>query len=305
MARQDGKTAKMRSSPSAAKLSGRGSESVSKTTTEPVREAASAPKAPPRKGTFAEIMARSAAGKAGVAPVGVIKHKPVERLTHREQRARKMMRKSKGKRGSSPPRSSPSEGRKGASDHKSGSKATTSKTAKDGTGKPNAPEPGGRRLPRTISTYKGTARPTPKPGSKHKGAAASTSTYRGTAAPKSSYKGTARPANGAFASSDSRPGPPPSTRISSTKSKQNAAVHRRQRYASYSDDEEDEEEGDDVDSDASSDMEAAAHEVEEEEEEALLSAKREDARAQREEEEHQRLKRERRLKMMAAAKKGR
>ena len=241
-----------------------------------------ASKAPPRKGTFAEIIARAKSAQAAPGVVGVIKHKPIEKVSERERRALREQRKAAAR-----------TGRRSAV-----SKSTWTK--KDGEARAIDVQ---RRLetPKKLAVLDSTNVPKGQQTLQESG-------YKGTANAArtgAGYKGTARSAPAKSASGNT-------SRLSGQQARQARAheSHRRSRgrdtcSEEEEDEDEDEEEDGDVESDASSDMEAAAFEVEDEEEEALWTAKQEDARAMREEAEHQRLKRERKLRLQAMARKRR
>jgi protein SPT2 len=218
--------------------------------------------APPKKGSYAEILARGKAAAQVVKPnIGTIKHKPTEKLSRRERLALQEVTK-KGKSKSAPIRDKKPEDRiKAGERSRTGSSEPTSR-------KPGEP-PKEKRKPLVLD-YQGTMR---RPAS---------------AEPP--YRGTMNLA---------RPNQPRKPSANDIRGRGNAPGSRDQkepRYASYSDDEPDEE--DDYASDASSDMEADAFEVDREEELALRAARAEDAKAAAEEAEHRRKKDERK-KMLA------
>jgi protein SPT2 len=218
--------------------------------------------APPKKGSYAEIMARGRAAAQVVKPdIGTIKHKPTEKLSRKERLALQEATK-KGKSKSVPIRDKKPEDRiKAGERSRTGSSEPTSR-------KPGEP-PKEKRKPLVLD-YQGTMR---RPASAEP-------PYRGTmnlAHPNQPRKPTAMGSRGRGNGSKSRD-------------------QKEPRYASYSEDEVDEEE--DYESDASSDMEADAFEVDREEELALRAARAEDAKAAAEEAEHRRKKDERK-KMLA------
>ncbi|KZF23762.1 hypothetical protein L228DRAFT_123495 [Xylona heveae TC161] len=67
----------------------------------PAAAASSAAKAPPKKGSYAEILARAQAAQSSSKQVGVIKHKPVEKLTRKERLAQQAEAAAKAKQGAS------------------------------------------------------------------------------------------------------------------------------------------------------------------------------------------------------------
>jgi protein SPT2 len=227
-----------------------------------------APK-PPKKGSYAEIMARGKAAQATLGQVGKIQHKRIEKpLSKREleqikaQKSQKLQKvlgpKGKFRSGDQPPL----------------------KDERNGTRENN-----------------GKAIAAPVPEKKIKKAALATTGYAGTARPKpGASKGPSRPS----ASGSSR-----YERDRYANNRRGSSGHYR--YASDEEEEEQEEEGEEYDSDVSSDMEAAVFEVDEEEELAARIARKEDAEALAEENRLKREKEEkkRRLAAMAAKAKAR
>lgn len=221
-------------------------------------------KAPPKKGSYAEIMARAKASQAAAAAVGVIKHKPKEALSNKKE----ILLRKKGL----------------LNDKKAGLKAVRGAPINKGSGL------GSELLEAKKQTDAG--------GSK-KG---SPSAYKGTATakPQPSYKGTMKSAertnsikrkpsntcyeNGSRGASSIRPSA------------------SRSGYVSDQGEDEDEEDGEDIASDLSTDdMEAGFSDVEDEEIHATKFARKEDeeqakleARLKKEKEE-----RRKRLDLMA------
>ncbi|KAI9819551.1 MAG: hypothetical protein M1827_007001 [Pycnora praestabilis] len=229
--------------------------------------AASSPKAPPKKGSYAEILARAAANQTMSAQVGAIKHKPVEKLSKKERLAQEAQ-------ASLKPNEVQGKGRKEASDGKnqSGRPATIK------------PEEVLKKKPADLG-YKGTARPRPE---------------------EPIYKGTmnrtspALSGNGRKKGLDDRDRDRNSSRSRSTSLARPSAP--RYRYAEdYDDDEEDEDGEEDVASDVSSDMEAGAFDLEEEEQTSLKTARKEDEEAVKEEMRLKKEKEDKRKRLVALA----
>lgn len=227
----------------------------------------SAPAKAPKKGSFADIMARGKAAQASLGQIGRIQHKPVERQPTKKERD---MQKTVG-----------------------GKKVIGSQSGRDASGKDIRRK--GQALPaRNGLNGRGTGsrdneKVEPEPAKKVKKAATATTGYTGTARPNpAAMKKSAAPA---------RPAPRPSYRRSP-----DYDVQRRYRYAASEDEEEEEEDDQGYNSEASSDMEAAAYEVDEEEEAAARIARKEDELALKEE---NRLKEEKRRRLAAMAAKQR
>ncbi|KAI9722605.1 MAG: hypothetical protein M1812_001536 [Candelaria pacifica] len=102
------------------------------------------PKAPPKKGSYAEILARGQAAQTTKTQVGLIKHKPVEKLSKKERLALKAS--ASSKKGEGPKAS------KDTLTEKSKGQASTGKKEDD---------KGIKRRPSADISYKGTARPKP------------------------------------------------------------------------------------------------------------------------------------------------
>jgi protein SPT2 len=236
-----------------------------------------ASKAPPKKGSFAEIMARGAKAQQVMGKVGVIQHKATERpLSKKDREAAKQEQKAdpkapmkKGYSGNARP------GGQGSRDipkngisTKDGKQATKRRPGSSGE---EAPEKKVKKSATATTGYTGTARPTvsSKPGSSRNGS--HSTPYRGALAPPKAA--------------------------------------RRSRYDDDEEDEElddfidydDEEDEMDVrgrryeyaDSDASSDMEAGMDDIDGEERRAEYLAREEDRREQALEEKLRREKEER------------
>lgn len=224
---------------------------------------------PPKKGSFAEIMARAKAAQANMGSVGKIQHKKIEKREREDIKARRL--------------------------HKLGKTLTSDKA----NGKPSqVPLKDGRNGVRenngkVHTASKGVEKEKALAEKKIKKAALATTGYTGTARPK---PGGARPTS---ASSLSAHG-------GRSQGYGGSSASKRYSYASEDDEEEDEEEDEeDYYSDASSDMEAAAYEVDEEEALAERIARQEDAEALREEIRLKREKEEKKKRLMAMAKRAR
>ncbi|KAI9843727.1 MAG: hypothetical protein M1838_002490 [Thelocarpon superellum] len=262
------KTSTLASTNPAAHASSKGS-AIKSTSAAPAAIAVDASKPPPRKGTFAEIMARAKAGQAAPTQVGAIKHKPMEKVSERQRRAQREALMAKAR------------GGKRAMSHGIVKQGHASRKDETTRREGRVRVACGRDAADTRSPGKGK-----EPG--YKGTAKTTKT-------ESSYKGTAQ-------SGPARPGHSSSV-YDRDRSRSLSVGHPQGRGGQSTRYSHEEDEDEDVASDVSSDMEAGAFEVDEEEERALLTAKREDALAIREEEEHQRLKRARKLKLQALASK--
>jgi protein SPT2 len=223
-------------------------------------------KAPPKKGSFAEIMARGKAAQSTLGQVGKIQHKKIEKLPSKRERDEMKAQKSSnltknlapGSKFNKPPLSNGRDGRNGVKDN-------------------------GKKGP-------------PEPEKKIKKAATATTGYAGTARPRPG--GTKVPARLSGSASASR-----YDRGSDRNRYRDERHGSGARYAYVSeDDEEEEDEGREYDSDVSSDMEAAAFEVDEEEELATRIARREDAEALAEENRLKKEKEEKRKRLAALAK---
>lgn len=227
-------------------------------------------KAPPKKGSYAEIMARAKASHVVAAAVGVIKHKPKEALSNKKELLLRKKSLSNGKKaglkGVGLGRGLPNNNENSLGSGSSGAqKPTDARDRKKGS-------PGG---------YKGTA--TAKPQPSYKGTMKSVESTNSLGHKNSN----ARYENGSRGASNMR-----------------SSASRDRYKGGYVSDERDEysEDGEDFASDASTDnMEAGFSDVEDEEIHATKSAKKEDdeqaqieARMKKEKEE-----RKRRLDLMA------
>lgn len=232
---------------------------------QPTPPPADGPAKPPKKGSFAEIMARAKGLQSTAGQIGKIQHKRIEKApSKREREEMKAQKSSRLQKNIGPNgkfRNAP-----GAATLNGGkAKARAGGKADD----PAMPEKKVKKAALATTGYAGTARP--KPGSaKHpsKSSASSSSRYD-----RDRYD-------------DGR-----------------AASSRRYTYAS--EDDEGEEDEEDYASDVSSDMEAAAYEVDEEEELAARIAWKEDALALAEENQLKKEKAEKRRVLMEMARKRR
>lgn len=235
---------------------------------------ANTPKAPPKKGSFAEIMARAKVAQASLGPVGKIQHKKIEkRPSKRDIEEAKAQQSKNLKKGLERVGMNGKSARPGQPQIRDGKYGTK----ENGKGVPVAPEPEKKVKKAALATtgYAGTARP--RPGTTKSSRPSSSGPRR--EEPK-------RYGNGGYGGGSSR----------------------RYTYASEEEDddiEEGEEEEEEEDYDSASDMEAAAFEVDEEEEEAAKIARREDAEALAEENRLKREKEERKKRLLAMAKKAR
>ena len=223
-----------------------------------------APKAPPKKGSFAEIMARGKAAQSTLGQGGKIQHKRIEKQpSKREREDMKAQKASKLQKNLAPDSKFSKMGQNPVRNGQS--------TGRDG----------------------GKARAEPVPEKKVKKAALATTGYTGTSRPKPGGA-SSRPSASSTSSRYDR-GPDRDRH-------RGDRYGARYAYASEEEDEEDEEEDEpDYESDLS-DMEAAAFEVDEEEEEAAKIARREDALALAEENRLKREKEEKRRRLAAMAK---
>jgi hypothetical protein len=238
--------------------------------TPPPASAPAGPAKPPKKGSFAEIMARGKVNQATMGQVGKIQHKRIEKLpSKRDREEMKAQKSSKLQKNIGPNGKFRAAGQEAIRDARNG----------------NGIREGNSKTPKKAE---------PVPEKKIKKAALATTGYAGTARPKP---------GGANSSSK------PSTSASSSRYGGGLDRHRDDRrgssgprYAYVSEEEEDDDEEDDYASDASSDMEAAVYEVDDEEEEAARIARREDAEALAEENRLKREKEEKRKRLAAMAK---
>ncbi|KAH8777036.1 hypothetical protein F5882DRAFT_408387 [Hyaloscypha sp. PMI_1271] len=232
---------------------------------------------PPKKGSYAEIMARGKAAQATLGQVGKIQHKKIEKLpSKREREEMKATKAHNLQKNLGPNGKFQKAGQQLLKDGRNGAKGSERKVSngKVGTGKKSAEALEEKKV---------------------KKAATATTGYTGTARPKLGAKVSSRSSASGSSRYDRGPDRYRDDRYDSSS--------KHQFYRSEDEEEEEEEEEEeDYASDVSSDMEAAAFEVDEEEEEAARIARREDAEALAEENQHKREKEEKRRRLTAMAK---
>jgi len=221
------------------------------------------PPKPPKKGSYAEIMARGKAAQTTLGQVGKIQHKKIEKLPSR--REREAMRAQKGKtiqKGLAPNSKFHRTSQPSLNEGKNGVKQSNGKITSE-------PEKKVKKAATATTGYAGTARP--KPGGQN--------------ASRSGPSGSSR-----------------NERDRYQKDRLGSRYDRYLSEDEADEDMEDDLEQD-YESDVSSDMEAAVFEVDEEEELAARIARREDAEALAEENKLKKEKEEKKRKLMALAKK--
>ena len=219
-------------------------------------------KAPPKKGSYAEIMARSQSAQKAAPPVGIIKHKPIEKLATKKE----ILTNKKGL---------------ALSDKLGG-------TTKSGNGSQGA-SPG---LTTQIRDGKQPAKKAPPLGY----------TGTAKLKPQPTYKGTMKPVSGSTALSKKKTLTASDDSDRSTTRRQPTSQHRRHYSYADDDSEEDEEEEQYESESGLSNMEAGFSDVDEEEELAAREAKKEDERELKMLEEHKKEKEARKKKLEALAK---
>ncbi|ORY62233.1 uncharacterized protein BCR38DRAFT_437914 [Pseudomassariella vexata] len=247
------------------------------------------PSKAPKKGSFAEIMARGAKAQQIMPKAGVIQHKPVPKLTHKQRNER-----IKGKLGSSTgkARSATGQGSKGprpSTASRDGPKNGMSKDSKaNGRSRPNssgsdAPEKKLKKAALATTGYTGTARPPP----------ASSAAKKSSASRNSQFSASSRTAGGLLA--------PPKA-----KSRGRFEEEYDDELDDFIVDDEDHDDGPqpggysreyDYASDASSDMEAGLSDIDVEERKAEYIAREEDRREKALEEKLKREKEERKRRL--------
>ena len=233
-----------------------------------------APKAQPKKGSYAEIMARAKASQTVPAPVGVIKHKPKEKLSSKKEiLLQKRCLSAQSKSGLVNP------SHQATPESKSDSPGSTVLANK----KSNKDE--GIKGKNGQLKYKGT----------------------GTLKPQPAYKGTMKPVLSTTPKTRKKPHEEIDRNRSRSSSIGHGAISKHRKRNDVSDenesDVEEEEEEEDYGSDLS-DMEADFSDVEKEDEQALKAAKRDDAFEAKMEVEMKRQKEERRKRALQQAKLG-
>jgi protein SPT2 len=229
-----------------------------------VMASATEPVKPPKKGSYAEILARAKAAQATLGKVGRIQHKAIEKGLSKRERQELKERGLQSHRVSKRP--SQSGVRKNVQDGRNGAREKSGKISS--------------RMKVPVG-----------PEKKIKKAALATT----------GYTGTARPNPGAVKSSKSTM---PSRANEKTSFGRSSSGRRNTYASEDEDEDEEDEDGqeEDYDSDASSNMEADVFEVDEEEERAARIARKEDEEALREEARHQREKEEKRRRLADMAK---
>jgi len=232
------------------------------------------PKAP-KKGSFAEIMARGKAAQTTLGQVGKIQHKKIEKGVMKKEREAEKDKRANNIRSGLDPKSKFQKQRPGQLPTQRSGQTPLRE------GKGGAKQSNGKIAP--------------EPEKKPKKAALATTGYSGTARPK---------LGGSAAKAGSRLTTASSSRFDRGRGHRGDLGSRYDRYES----EDEEDEGDDIEeedyeSDVSSDMEAAAFEVDEEEELAAKIARKEDAEALAEENKMKREKEEKKRRLAALAKK--
>lgn len=227
----------------------RGTSKANPTPASPITPVGDTPKAAPKKGSYAEIMARAKASQAAAPAVGTIKHKPKETLSNKKEILL----------------------------HKQGRLNKTKPSSKDALGRDVPPD--GRPSPspgpsamRTKSDVGGSSKKTVAP-----------TTYKGTATarPQPSYKGTMKPVASPNLSGrkNSIADKGPSRSRSVSMGRPSISHDRYNRYLSEDEEDDDlDEDGDEDDrgGESTDDMEAGFSDVEEEEQHAIKFAKKED-----------------------------
>jgi len=242
---------------------------------QPTPPLSAGPSKPPKKGSFAEIMARGKAAQTTLGQVGKIQHKKIEKGVMKKERE--------------------AEKEKRANNIRSGldskSKFQKQRPSQLSNQRPGQPPPLDGKNGTKQSNGKTAAEPEKKP----KKAALATTGYSGTARPK--------PGGGA-GKTGARPTTGGSSRFDRGRDHRGNLGSRYDRYESEDEEDEDDEiEEENYESDVSSDMEAAAFEVDEEEELAAKIARKEDAEALAEENRMKREKEEKKRRLAALAKK--
>ncbi|KAL7947420.1 hypothetical protein V8C42DRAFT_285975 [Trichoderma barbatum] len=221
----------------------------------------SKPKAPPKKGSYAEILARAQRAQAVMGQVGKIQHKKVEKGAIKKERERNDVKGApSGAQGKKPP-----VGYKGSS--KPGPRSGTNGNASSKTDRNGAVS-----RPAAKATASSRKAPEPEPEKKLKKAAVATTGYTGTARPKpgaTSKKSNAQ-RGGALLNA-----PPPRSGSSRRSRFEDDYDEELDDFIDY-DDEEDDGQRYGYASDASSDMEAGLDDIDDEERLAERIARRED-----------------------------
>ena len=220
------------------------------------------PAKPPKKGSYAEILARAKAAQATLGKVGRIQHKAIEKgLRKRERQELK---------------------EQGSQSHR-----VSKRPSKPGVRTTAREDRNGRR------------EDSGKISSKIKASAVPEKKIKKAALATTGYTGTARPNPAAIKSSKSTMPARPSEKSGYGRS---SSGRRDTYASEDEDEEDEEDEEEDYGSDVSSDMEADVFDIDEEEERAARIARKEDEEALREEARHQREKEEKRRRLAEMAK---
>lgn len=227
----------------------------------------SKPKAPPKKGSYAEILARAQRAQAVMGQVGKIQHKKVEKGAIKREKERSDVRGApSGALGKKPPA-----GYKGSS-------KPVQRNGTNGNATSKADRNGAASRPTAKATTSSRKAPEPEPEKKVKKAAVATTGYTGTARPKPgaiSKKGSAQ-RGGALLNA-----PPPRSNSSRRGGRyEDDYDEEMDDFIDY-DDEEDDNPRYGYASDASSDMEAGMDDIDDEERMAEQIARREDLQEER------------------------
>ncbi|KAJ8071145.1 hypothetical protein OCU04_001485 [Sclerotinia nivalis] len=223
---------------------------------------------PPKKGSFAEILARGKAAQASLGQVGKIQHKRIEKAPPKREMDKARTQKGKTiQKGLEPNSKFQRPSQVSGRNIQSGTNGTKSGGAK---APPPAVEKKIKKAATATTGYTGTARPRPGGGTT-----------------------TSKPAASSY-----------SSRSGGNDRYKNGRKNLDRYYATDEDEDDMEEdvEEDDYASDVSSDMEAATFEVDEEEEMAAAIARKEDAEALAEENRLKKEKAEKRARLAAMAK---
>ena len=217
----------------------------------------------PKKGSFAEIMARAKAASEAPPAVGTIKHQPKDKkvLSNKKE----LLLRKKGRLGKTRPQASNGHSRNSSGDVSSGSASNLS-------GKPGAAL--SKKVPEPV--YRGTAKPAIKPK------------------PQPTYKGTMKPVTSAPLPSQKKPLP---------RAENGRHTDSRYQYSDFSEEEESEVEEEGGYSEESDDMEAGFDDVEEEETKATKLARKEDEEEAKMEAELKRQKEARKKRLQELARK--
>ncbi|KAH6604329.1 chromatin spt2 [Trichoderma cornu-damae] len=245
----------------------------------------SKPKAPPKKGSYAEILARAQRAQAVMGQVGKIQHKKVEKGAIKKDKERSDVKAA----------SSSAQGRKPPVGYK-GSSKPGQRNGTNGNAASKADRNGAasRPPPKTMASSKKASEPLPE--KKLKKAAVATTGYTGTARPKpgTASKKSNAPRGGALLNA-----PPPRSGSSRRSRYEDDYDEEMDDFIDYDDDEDDGQRHGYA-SDASSDMEAGLDDIDDEERLAERIARREDLQEERLEKSLKMAKEERKRKALEA-----